>query len=97
MPNDTSPPSVLEVPNYPHDITPASRRSRGGFSFSPGIHLKPLPRACPLGCTWSVMIVAVGADAAGVVLGRVVGAPVIALVTFVIVALAVLAHAWRHH
>jgi hypothetical protein len=43
------------------------------------------------------MIVAVGADAAGVVLGRVVGAPVIALVTFVIVALAVLAHAWRHH
>ena len=94
MPNDTSPPSVLEVP---YDITPASRRSRGGVSFSLGIHLKPLPRTCPLGCTWSVMIVAVGADAAGVVLGRVVGAPVIALVTFVIVALAVLAHAWRHH
>jgi hypothetical protein len=90
-------PSVLEIPSYPHDITPVPRRSTRGFSFSPGIRLRPLPRSCPLGCTWSVMMVAVGADAAGVVLERVVGAPVIAWVTFMIVALAVLAHAWRHH
>ena len=44
-----------------------------------------------------MMMMAVGADAAGVVLGRVVGAPVTAWMTFMIVALAVLAHAWRHH
>jgi len=43
------------------------------------------------------MIVAVGADAAGVVLGRVVGNSLIAFVTFLGVALAVLVHAWRHH
>jgi hypothetical protein len=94
MPNDTSPPSVLEGPSY---ITPASRGSRRGFSFSPGTRLRPLPRSCPLGCTWSVMMRAVGADAAGVILGRVVGDSVIAFVTFLGVTLAVLVHAWRHH
>lgn len=97
MPNDTSTPSVLEVPSYPHGITPATRRSRRGFSFSPGIRLRPLPRLCPLGCTWSVMVLAVGADAAGVVLGRVLGDSLIAFATFLVVTVAVLVHAWRHH
>jgi hypothetical protein len=43
------------------------------------------------------MLLAVGADAAGMVLGRVVGAPVITWVTFILVGLAVLVHAWRQH
>jgi hypothetical protein len=97
MPNDTAPPSVLEVPSYPHDVTSTSRRSTRRVSFSPGIRLRRLRRSCPLGYTWSVMRLAVVADAGGVVLGRVVSAPVISWVTFMVVASAVLAHACRQH
>ena len=74
-----------------------SRRRHGGPGEGSRSRRESASSHSRVGCTWSVMIVAVGADAAGVVLGRVVGAPVIALVTFVIVALAVLTHAWRHH
>jgi hypothetical protein len=97
MPNDTSTPVVVDVPSDAHDRMPESRRSRLRFSFSPGIRLTPLRRSCQSGCTWSVMLLAVGADAAGMVLGRVVGAPVITWVTFILVGLAVLVHEWRQH
>jgi hypothetical protein len=43
------------------------------------------------------MLLAVGADAVGLVLGRVLGDSTVAVATFMIVAVAVLAHAWRHH
>jgi hypothetical protein len=97
MPYDTSTPSVVDVPSDAHDLMPGSRRSRRRFSFSPGIRLTPLPRSCTLGCTGSVMLLAVGADAAGVVLGRVLGDSTVAVATFMIVAVAVLVHAWRQH
>jgi hypothetical protein len=87
---------LREVPSHQRGITPASRQSRRGFSFSPGIRLKPLPRSCPFGC-WSVMLMAVGADAAGLVLARALDDLGIAVVTFMTVALTVLVHAWRTH
>jgi predicted MFS family arabinose efflux permease len=40
---------------------------------------------------------AVGADVGGVMLGRVSGVPEITWATIVLVVLAVLLHAWRHH
>ncbi len=43
------------------------------------------------------MMIAVGADAAGVIHGRVVGDSLIAFVTLLVVTVAVLVHAWRHH
>jgi hypothetical protein len=43
------------------------------------------------------MLLAVGADAAGLVLGRVRGDSAVAVATFMVVAGAVLVHAWRHH
>jgi hypothetical protein len=43
------------------------------------------------------MMMAVGADAAGVILGRVLGDSLIAFATFLVVTVAVLIHAWRHH
>src|ERR1700720_3490818 len=97
MPNDTSTPSVLEASNYPQGVTPASRRSRRGFSFSPGIRLKAIRGSCPSGCRGSVVALAVGADVGGVILGRVSGVPEITWATIVLVVLAVLLHAWRHH
>jgi hypothetical protein len=39
----------------------------------------------------------VGADAAGVILSRMLRVPALAVVTFLTVGLGVLVHAWRHH
>jgi hypothetical protein len=44
-----------------------------------------------------VLLLAVGADTAGVILSRMLGAPALAVVTFLAVGLGVLVHAWRHH
>lgn len=70
---------------------------RPELPFSPGIRLRRLSATCPPGCTWSVLLLAVGADAAGVILSRMLQAPALAVLTFLAVGLAVLVHAWRHH
>lgn len=65
--------------------------------FSPGIRLRPLDASCASGCTWSVLLLAVGGDAAGGAVSRLLQAPGLAVLTFLGVAVAVLVHAWRHH
>jgi hypothetical protein len=44
-----------------------------------------------------VLLLAVGADAAAVILSRMLRVPALAVVTFLAVGLGVLVHAWRHH
>jgi hypothetical protein len=67
------------------------------LAFPPGIRLGPLGASCPSGCTWSVLLLAVAADAAGVILSRMLRVPALAVVTFLAVGLGALVHAWRHH
>jgi hypothetical protein len=76
---------------------PVVRRRADRVPFSPGIRLRPLGAACPPGCTWSILLLAVGADAAGMILSRMVRAPALAVVTFLGVGLSALVHAWRRH
>jgi hypothetical protein len=66
-------------------------------AFSPGIRRGAHRRSCPSGCTWSVLLLVIGADAAGVLLSRIAGEPILAVLTFLAVGLAGLVHAWRHH
>lgn len=100
-------PSLLRPPSARRGVSgflapvkvrlPGVERRSGRVHFSPGIRPKALSASCPSGCTWSVLLLAVGADAAGVVLSRMLEAPGLAVLTFLAVALAVLVHAWRHH
>ena len=101
-------PSLLRPPSARRGVSglPAStgtelrllvRRQPRGVAFSPGIRLRPLGASCPAGCAWSVLLLAVGADAAGVMLSRMLRAPALAVVTFLAVGLGVLVHACRHH
>ena len=76
---------------------PGVAQRPGWVRFSPGIRLRPLSASCPSGCTWSVLLLAVGVDAAGVILSRMLQAPALAVLTFLAVGLAVLVHAWRYH
>lgn len=76
---------------------PVVRRPPRRVAFSPGIRLRPLGGSCPAGCVGSVLLLAVGADAAGVILSRMLRVPALAVVTFLAVGLGALVHAWRHH
>jgi hypothetical protein len=71
------------------------RQSR--VRFSPGIRLRPLHASCVSGCTWSVLLLAVGGDTMGAAVSRLLQAPGLAVLTFLGVGLGVLVHAWRHH
>ena len=82
-------PGTVRLPGVP--------RRPGRVRFSPGIRLTPLSASCQSGCKWSVLLLAVGGDAAGVILSRMLQAPGLAVLTFLAVGLAVLVHAWRHH
>ena len=100
-------PSLLRPPSARRDVSrlpastragpPVARRAPRRVAFSPGIRLRPLGGSCPAGCTWSVLLLAVGADAAGVTLSQMLGVPTLAVVTFLGVGLGALVHAWRHH
>ena len=69
----------------------------GRVLFSPGIRLRPLRASCAAGCTWSVLLLAVGGDTMGAAVSRLLQAPGLAVLTFLGVGLAVLVHAWRRH
>lgn len=100
-------PSLLRPPSARRGVSglpastraelPVVRRPPRRVAFSPGIRLRPLGGSCPAGCAWSVLLLAVGADAAGVILSRMLRVPALAVVTFLAVGLGVLVHAWRHH
>jgi hypothetical protein len=100
-------PSLLRAPSARRGVSglpastgselPVVRRQPRRVAFSPGIRLRPPGASCPAGCGWSVLLLAVGADAAGVMLSRMLRAPALAVVTFLAVGLGVLVHAWRHH
>lgn len=100
-------PSLLRPPSARRGVSrrpaptwrprPVVRPRADRVTFSPGIRLRPLGAACPPGCAWSVLLLAVGADAAGVILSRVLRAPALAVLTLLAVGLAALVHAWRHH
>lgn len=100
-------PSLLRPPSARRGVSgfpastgaglPVVRRQPRRVAFSPGIRLRPLRGSCPAGCAWSVLLLAVGADAAGATLSRMLRVPALAVVTFLAVGLRVLAHAWRHH
>ena len=83
--------------------SPSARRGVSGLlapvraRFSPGIRLRPLHASCVSGCTWSVLLLAVGGDTMGAAVSRLLQAPDLAVLTFLGVALGVLVHAWRHH
>ena len=83
--------------------SPSARRGVSGFlaplrvRFSPGIRLRPLHASCAAGCTWSVLLLAVGGDTMGAAMSRLLQAPGLAVLTFLGVGLAVLVHAWRRH
>ncbi len=100
-------PSLLRPPSARRGVSglpassraelPVVRRPPRRVVFSPGILLRPLGGSCPPGCAWSVLLLAVGADAAGVILSRMLRVPALAVVTFLAVGLGALVHAWRHH
>lgn len=100
-------PSLLRSPSARRGVSglpastraelPVVRRPPSQVAFSPGVRLRPLGGPCPAGCAWSVLLLAVGADAAGVILSRMLRVPAFAVVTFLAVGLGVLVHAWRHH
>ena len=100
-------PSLLRPPSARRGVSgflapvtvrpPGVPQRRGRVRFAPGVRLRPPAASCPSGCTWSVLLLAVGADAAGVILSRMLQAPALAVLTFLAVGLAVLVHAWRHH
>jgi hypothetical protein len=100
-------PSLLRPPSARRGVSglpaskgaelPVVRRQPRRVAFSPGIRLRSLRGSCPAGCAWSVLLLAVGADAAGAILGRILRVPALGVVTFLAVGLGVLAHAWRHH
>jgi hypothetical protein len=100
-------PSLLRSPSARRGVSgflapvrvrrPGLLRRPSRVHFSPGIRLRPLSTSCVPGCAWSVLLLAVGGDVAGVIASRMLQAPALAVLTFVGVGLAVLVHAWRHH
>ena len=100
-------PSLLRSPSARRSVSglreplgvrlPGVPQRPGWVRFSPGIRLRPLSASCASSCTWSVLLLALGGDAAGVIASRMLQAPGLAVLTFLGVGLATLVHAWRHH